>query len=218
MQQMLNLLDERSVLDKYQLPYSLPLTLSDAAAHELVEGACSYKPVAGLTHTFYQYPARFSPVFVRAAIRAFTCPGEIVMDPFMGGATTIVEASALGRRSIGLDISALSMFLARAKAIPIADSDLTAVAHWATRATKVDLNLRQPPKRAAMWAELGYQRNIEGRHVWAIRKILELGVASIEQLKSSSQKIFARAVLLRTGQWALDCRIDVTSKSHASVE
>jgi hypothetical protein len=38
----------------------------------LVEAAYDCKPVNGLTHDFYRYPARFSPKFARAAIEAFT--------------------------------------------------------------------------------------------------------------------------------------------------
>jgi hypothetical protein len=32
--------------------------------------------VSGLTHDFYRYPARFSPLFARAAIEAFSKPGD----------------------------------------------------------------------------------------------------------------------------------------------
>src|SRR5688572_5448436 len=56
------------------------------------------KRVSCLTHTFYRYPARFSPIFARAAIEAFTSPGDLVLDPFMGGGTTLVEASSIGRQ------------------------------------------------------------------------------------------------------------------------
>ena len=58
----------------------------------LVEAACDASPIAGLTHNFYRYPARFSPKLVRAAIEAFTEPGDLVLDPFVGGGTTLVEA------------------------------------------------------------------------------------------------------------------------------
>src|SRR5207244_2812370 len=47
----------------------------------LIEGARDASPVSGLTHNFYRYPARFSPRFVRAAIQAFTKPGDLVIDP-----------------------------------------------------------------------------------------------------------------------------------------
>ena len=52
--------------------------------------------IRGLTHCFYRYPARFSPTFAGAAIEAFSRPGQVVFDPFMGGGTTIVEAMVRG--------------------------------------------------------------------------------------------------------------------------
>jgi|GEM_PF-3773302 len=58
----------------------------------LVDAIQDQAPVSGLTHDFYRYPARFSPLFVRAAIQAFTRPGHVILDPFMGGGTTLVEA------------------------------------------------------------------------------------------------------------------------------
>jgi DNA modification methylase len=70
----------------------------------LIEAARDTKPVSGLTHNYYRYPARFSPRFVRAAIEAFTAPGNVVLDPFVGGGTTLVEALALGRRSKNLAV------------------------------------------------------------------------------------------------------------------
>jgi DNA modification methylase len=47
--------------------------------------------VTGLTHNFYKYPARFSPSFARQIVLAFSSPGDLVFDPFMGGGTTLVE-------------------------------------------------------------------------------------------------------------------------------
>lgn len=88
------------------------------------------QPVGGLTHSFYRYPARFSPLFVRAAIRIFSKPGEVVYDPFMGGGTTIVEAVASGRRAIGTDINSLAVFIAKVKTTPITDDDLSIMRSW----------------------------------------------------------------------------------------
>ena len=51
----------------------------------------SSKPVKGLTHGFYLYPARFPPEIARSVISNFSRPGDAVLDPFMGGGTSIVE-------------------------------------------------------------------------------------------------------------------------------
>src|SRR5262249_9355241 len=87
--------------------------------------------VSGLTHDFYRYPARFSPLFAQAAVEAFTAPGDTVLDPFSGGGTSLVEALALGRNAVGLDISPLAVFLGRVKTAVLSDDDLALLAAWA---------------------------------------------------------------------------------------
>lgn len=54
-------------------------------------------------HEFYRYPARLSPRFA-AAISCFSEPGDLVLDPFVGGGTTVVEGLRLGRRVIASDL------------------------------------------------------------------------------------------------------------------
>src|SRR5690349_20830266 len=91
------------------------LHLTDAAQSTLIAGARDAEPVSGLTHGYYKYPARFSPKFVRAVIETFTKPGDLVLDPHVGGGTTLVEALASGRDAIGVDISELAEFVANVK-------------------------------------------------------------------------------------------------------
>jgi hypothetical protein len=83
------------------------------------------KTVRGLTHTFYKYPARFSPLFARAVIQLFTEKGDVVFDPFMGGGTTIVEASAMGRHAIGSDINTLALYVSKVKTTPFKPGGLS---------------------------------------------------------------------------------------------
>ena len=185
------------------------IILKDAIAANFLEAVHSCQPVLGLTHGFYRYPARFSPLFVRAAIKAFTQPGDLVLDPFVGGGTTLVEARVLGRRAIGTDISELAVFVTRVKTTPLSDEDLSTIHNWADGLSG-SLNLRNPPIRADKWIEEGYQRNISGTHTWPIRKTLELALALIDRLTCKRQR-FVRCVLLKTGQWALDCRRRIPS-------
>jgi hypothetical protein len=166
--------------------------------------------VSGLTHNFYKYPARFSPLFTRAAIQVFTKPREIVYDPFMGGATTIVEATALGRRAIGTDINSLAIFLGRVKTRPMPSTYLVNVQRWAERLIpQLRLSTRAP--RATSWAELGYQINVNNRETWRIRKLLDVALAELQELRTVAEQEFGRCILLRTAQWAFDCRAEVPS-------
>jgi hypothetical protein len=182
---------------------------SDAVA-EFVAAIHSPDPVAGFTHAFYNYPARFSPLFATAAIKLFTQPGDLIIDPFMGGGTTLVEARVLGRRAVGVDISQLATFVARVKTRPLSNRDLTLVADWANNLGEA-LNLRNQTIRAEEWINNGYQRNINSKSTWPIRKILELAVERLGDLPQEKQQKFARCALLKTGQWALDGRREIPS-------
>ncbi|MGB8646835.1 MAG: DNA methyltransferase [Anaerolineae bacterium] len=184
--------------------------MSPREVEELIEAIHSREQVTGYTHGFYRYPARFSPLFVRAIIKSFTNPGDVILDPFMGGGTTLVEARALGRMAIGVDTNSLAVFISKMKTTLFSDEDLSNVRRWANTIVE-DLNLRALPVRATEWIELGYQRNINTKLTWPTRKIIELVLAQLDDLPNDLQKDFVRGVLLKTAQWALDCRSDIPS-------
>ena len=56
-----------------------------------------------------------------------------------------------------------------------------------------------------------YKKNINDRDTWRIRKLLEIGLSAIDLLDTQSEQQFARCILLKTGQWALDCRTEIPS-------
>ena len=172
----------------------------------LVEAIKSAKHVDGLSHKYYRYPARFSPVFVREAIKTFTTPGDIVLDPFMGGGTTLVESRALGRIAVGSDVSSLAVFLAKTKTTVLTEDDRHTVRRWADSVVANALSLRNCAERANAWIANGYQRNVNTRSTWRIRKTVELALAQLKSLTTDNQRSFARCAVLRTAQWALDCR------------
>lgn len=60
-------------------------------------------------------PHRFqAPMpMLESLIRCWTRPGDLVVDPFAGGGTTLVVAKRLGRRAIGYEISGETYALAR---------------------------------------------------------------------------------------------------------
>ena len=82
---------------------------------DFVAAAKSQSSVSGLTHNHYKYPARFSPEFAAAAIRAFSQKGDLVLDPFVGGGATAVEGMVAGRKVIVNDLNPLGTFVTNVK-------------------------------------------------------------------------------------------------------
>ena len=152
-------------------------------------------PIAGGTHGFYRYPARFHPEVARAIICAFSRKGGWVLDPFMGGGTSIIEALKLGRAVVGNDVNALARFVAEVRTRPLSAMDKRQIRQWAQRAA---------------------QELAEGDLTWVPRKDIanlpaeaELFLAGAIELLGNMlprRRSFARAVLLRLGQSAVDCR------------
>jgi transcriptional regulator with XRE-family HTH domain len=69
------------------------------------------------SHGWHRYVGRFPPHVVRALLNAFGAgPGDLVLDPFAGSGTTLVECRLLGIPALGIEISPLSALLSRTKA------------------------------------------------------------------------------------------------------
>ena len=66
-------------------------------------------------HGLFRYPAKYLPQIARALLEVSARPGDLVLDPFMGSATTLVEAADFGVHSIGTDLNPLAVLVARAK-------------------------------------------------------------------------------------------------------
>jgi hypothetical protein len=174
----------------------------------IIESLQSKHPVEGLTHNFYRYPARFSPEFAREVILALSREGDVVLDTFMGGGTTIVEALANGRIACGIDINSLSYFVTRVKTTPLSSGDERALLNWrggilpfanaGDTCPSNDTRLRNIPDEA--------------------KQFFRSALLTTEDLRFPRQRRFARCALMKLGQWAMDCRKELPTwgemKSH----
>jgi hypothetical protein len=187
--------------------------LNAESRERLKSGICNQDRVTGLTHNFYRYPARFSPEFVRTVIQEFTQEGDLVFDPFMGGGTTLVEAMAMGRNALGTDVSTLATFIAQVKTTVFSGRALSSVAQWVDKLlSRLKIAPSVPSSPDSVREQ--YQRNITDRETWRIKKLLEVALIEVTELKSSKEQRLARCILLKTGQWALDCRSTIPSTSE----
>jgi len=72
-----------------------------------------------LTHSYHRYPAKFIPQIVDKLIQEYTSRGDLVVDPFGGCGTTLVESKLNGRISIGFDINPIAKLITQTKITPI---------------------------------------------------------------------------------------------------
>jgi len=189
------------------------LQLSHEAQAALIAAARDGKPVRGLTHGYYKYPARFSPVFARAAINVFTRPGEVVLDPHVGGGTTLVEARAAGREAVGIDISTLAEFVANVKCTVYSEQELDTLEAWSACVAR-NVHIHRGSLQFDAYAEQGYYKHLDHPSRWRLRKAIEQGISSAIALGTPRLENFGRCVVLRTAQWALDGRIKVPTVSE----
>lgn len=180
-----------------------PLHLGVDVTTTLRRAVLDRSPVSGLTHRYYRYPARFSPRFVSTAIELFSQEGDLVLDPFMGGGTTLVEGLALNRQLVGADLNTLSVFLTRVKTTRLPPRDRAALGSWADHvvpslsysSTPPDLESFVCPKRT---------HNLTTAKSRPVKKLLALALRSLEPLPSRPARDFARCALLNVAQSALD--------------
>lgn len=77
------------------------------------------KDTAYITHSYYTYPAKFIPQLASRLIKEYSKPLDLVLDPFMGSGTTMVEALVHNRHCIGTDINEIAYLVAKVKTTPL---------------------------------------------------------------------------------------------------
>src|SRR5262249_7150541 len=142
---------------------------------------------------------------VRAAIEAFTSKRDLVLDPHVGGGTALVEAMALGRDSIGVDISQLAEFVARVKTTVYSEAEIEKLASW-SESVGAAIDIHGKTILFDAYAERGYYKHLDHPSRWRLRKSIEQGIWSAMDLGTPRLEAFGRCAVLRTAQWALDGR------------
>ncbi len=75
-------------------------------------------------HRLHPYKGKFIPQIVEYFLdghiddfkqNVYFQPGKIVLDPFCGSGTTLIQANELGMHAVGIDISAFNAFISNAK-------------------------------------------------------------------------------------------------------
>jgi site-specific DNA-methyltransferase (cytosine-N4-specific) len=107
--------------DRVREQMRLHLGLMDADGEDWDYAAADTKTH---THCYHIYPAMMIPQVARRLIRTYGAGARLLLDPFCGSGTSLVEARLAGLNAIGIDLNPFATLLARAKTT---DYDLPSV-------------------------------------------------------------------------------------------
>jgi DNA modification methylase len=71
-------------------------------------------------HAIHAYPAKFIPQIPRQLVHLYEPePGSVLLDPFCGSGTTLVEAVSAGIDACGVDLNPIACLISRVKTTPL---------------------------------------------------------------------------------------------------
>lgn len=69
-----------------------------------------------LTHWIYPYKGKYHPQMIRALLNVIEAKkGDLILDPFVGSGTTLLECQLLGIDCVGIDISQVCVLISKVK-------------------------------------------------------------------------------------------------------
>lgn len=122
-----------------------------------------------LFSSIHWHPGRFASQLPAALIGLLSQPGDLILDPFAGSGTTLVEAQRLGRRSIGIDLNPISCLTTRAKTLlarakwignAIREIKEATISHLDNHLTAVTISRVPPLIPATVQAEKWYTKKV----------------------------------------------------------
>ncbi len=77
------------------------------------------EPTKTYTQGFHSYPAMMIPQIAHRLIEKYSKERDVILDPFCGSGSVLVESRVAGRYSWGIDLNPLAVLIARVKTTPI---------------------------------------------------------------------------------------------------
>lgn len=166
-------------------------------------------------HRFHSYTARTHPALVRTLLEEFLprgSSGAVVLDPFVGSGTTLVEVGLRGGLGIGLDVNGFALQLARWKAVPLSSDQrkilLVAVQEVVERSQE-RVRLRQSPERK--WDDPQWYEPHVYLELCGLREEIDV-VAGQEQLLQDGLLLAFSSLLVKSSRQQADSRVHKVRK------
>lgn len=167
------------------------------------------------THGLHRFAAKFIPPVPAWALDTFGSPWgrqvnppRVVLDPFMGSGTTLVEAVLRGGTSIGVDVDPLARFIARAKVTAVDHERIAGLAgelagRWRAPATTLE----------APMPDVGHFGHWFGPEQWGWVQSLRDGILALDC--GDDERAFLLVVFSSTLRWVSNAD-DQSQKTYVS--
>ena len=84
------------------------------------------------THGYHPYSSKYIPQIPNQLISTFSETNDLILDPFVGSGTTLIESKVLGRNAIGIDINPLACLISRVKTTVISKTTVREIRNFLT--------------------------------------------------------------------------------------
>ncbi len=163
---------------------------------------------SGLTHSLHRFPAKYIPQVPRWAIKNFATAESVVLDPFVGSGTTLVEALCAVEQSYGTDIDPLARLITAAKTSVLNPSRL--------RTLSGALSSAQLPSIVECFLPMSGVKDVTHWFSEATWRDLSRLYAGIDRLDcTEDERAFFFAVFSSTLRWVSNAD-DQTQKTYVS--
>lgn len=175
----------------------------------------SFKNTTNLNHGVHSYPAKFPPQIPEIILNSYATKDYVVLDPFCGSGTTMVEASLLDLNSIGNDINPIALLISRVKTTYYDGKDIDLF-----RGVIEDIKKEYSSSNIANVDEYEAIQNFHGRDHWFQKNVqyeIELILKHIDTCKDTAVndllKVTLSEILIAVSNQESDTRYASKDKS-----
>lgn len=180
------------------------------------KGATSY-----MTHNFHTYPAKFIPQIPEFSILNYTNENDVVLDPFVGCGTTLVEAKLLNRKGIGVDLNPIATLLSFVKTTSLNNDEVSLITNIIEKIKK-EIDAYYELDKTTIKYTIPVFYNIDHWFQKNVQNELALALSVTEQIKNEKVKNFIKiaisSIIVKVSNQESDTRFAAINKNIKNKE
>ena len=185
------------------------LDLSLENYYILSKGFNTKKPISGINHNIYKYPACFSPELVNVLIDTFTKKNDHILDPFCGGGTTGICALNKKRNSTINDLNEFAVYVSKIKTQKYTEKQINIFEKWF-----VDILPHKRKFKSKKRLHKGIDERLNNKKNWPVRNYIVDYLQKVKLIKNDKSQELAKILLLRVVKRAFDRKDRTPQISH----